>query len=136
MKLDFDCVRDILICVEEHTGLRQNCYFVDVNLMNEMLQYLGPIEPTPVQPYQQVLIEKYGNDTLYYHVQQCGENALMTRVMHMPVYQFMTTGLSLEGSRVLARIRTDDRWAKAKAVLDEIPVASIVDLCATILSHV
>ena len=32
MRLDIDCIRDILLCVEENTGLRQHCFFVDSGL--------------------------------------------------------------------------------------------------------
>lgn len=30
MRLNFDCVRDILLCVEENTDLRHLCVFVDI----------------------------------------------------------------------------------------------------------
>ena len=28
MRINMDCIRDILLCVEENTGLHQACFFI------------------------------------------------------------------------------------------------------------
>lgn len=49
MRLNFDCVRDILLCVEENTDLRHICIFVDI----ETYQQSNFFDEQPdIQPYQ------------------------------------------------------------------------------------
>ena len=60
MRLNFDCVRDILLCVEENTDLRHLCVFVDI----ETYQQSNFSDEQPkIQPYQKALMQKYDNDT-------------------------------------------------------------------------
>ena len=32
MRINMDCIRDILLCVEENTGLQQRCFFISYDL--------------------------------------------------------------------------------------------------------
>ena len=40
MRLNLDCIRDTLLCVEDNTGLRKFCIFVDIGL-NESMEKAG-----------------------------------------------------------------------------------------------
>ena len=68
LRLDMDCVRDILLCVEEHTGFNLRCHFVNANT-EEMQDFLG-IELS-IPSYQIPLLDLYGNEKLLYHVTYC-----------------------------------------------------------------
>ena len=71
MRLDWDCIRDILLCVEENTGTRKWCDFVDVSdYANAARAAIGD-GPGVVPESQIPLDEKYGNEKVMYHVLYC-----------------------------------------------------------------
>lgn len=44
MKINLDCVRDVMLCVEANTGLHQRCYFIDYAL-NSAQEFVGDLSP-------------------------------------------------------------------------------------------
>lgn len=111
MRLDLDCIRDVLLCIEENTGLRKTCFFIDDGL-TDAAQFVGSIIDTP--PYQKPLLDKYGNDTLIYHVHYCLDSALAIRGPEMNSYQIRVADLSPTGHEFLAKIRDPERWPRLK----------------------
>lgn len=63
MRLNLDCVRDILLCIEDNTGYRQLASFVDIDRMESASTALG-VSPPKIWPYQQALMEKYSNQEI------------------------------------------------------------------------
>ena len=58
MRLNMDCVRDILLCVEENTGLRKSCLFVDISpFANDVRRALGD---NPMDTEVQAVLAKAG----------------------------------------------------------------------------
>ena len=47
MRINMDCIRDILLCIEENTGLQQRCLFVSYaySEVQEMIRYRGVVAP-------------------------------------------------------------------------------------------
>lgn len=41
MRLNFDCVRDILLCVEENTDLRHLCVFFDIEHTSNQISLMN-----------------------------------------------------------------------------------------------
>ena len=71
MKINLDCVRDVMLCVEANTVLHQRCYFIDYAL-NSAQEFVGDLSPTP--DYQAELETKYHNEELLYHLKYCIES--------------------------------------------------------------
>ncbi len=111
MRLNMDCVRDILLCVEENTGLRQECFFIDLGL-TETAQWLQAVCDPP--PYQASLLEKYGNDTLIYHVYYCFDAALIVKTSNKDRYKIHVADLSPSGHELLGKIRDTKQWGAVK----------------------
>ena len=114
MKLNLDCVRDILLCVEEHTGPRSRCVFVDT-FQTESMRRMGlhTIEPAD---YQINLMEKYDIDEIMYHIKYCFEADLIVVVDGSSQYQQQIADLTPKGHDFLANIRNTSNWEKTKDV--------------------
>lgn len=65
VRLDILCIRDILLCVEEHTDYRCVAKFIDLEICSRISS------ATKVPKYNHVLYEKYGMDKVLYHVNYC-----------------------------------------------------------------
>lgn len=111
MRLDAECIRDILLCVEENTGLRNYCFFTDSGL-EDVAKWTGDVTPPP--SYQDELLQKYGNDMLIYHVKYCIEASLISPVSGYGGYKIMVADLTPTGHDLLAKIRDTKQWAAVK----------------------
>ena len=125
MRLNMDCVRDILLCVEENTDLRRYCRFLDLHYESTAQYVSGEIlEPAD---YQKALFEKYPNDVLAYHIRYCIDCDLIIECEGSSMYCIFISDLTPEGHDFLANIRTDTVWNKvkessAKVGVDSLPV--------------
>ncbi|MCD7753942.1 MAG: DUF2513 domain-containing protein [Clostridiales bacterium] len=113
MKLDMDCVRDVLLCVEENTDYHTHCAFADTSFDVEAL--LGR-ESAALPTYHSDLLRKYGNGKLLYHVRYCVEAGLLVqqREPSMVSYGIEICDLTVSGHELLGNIRPSANWSKAK----------------------
>lgn len=127
MRLDADCIRDILLCVEENTGLRKMCFFIDAGLSNAA-QWTGDV--TSPRDYQEKLLKKYDNDTLIYHVHYCLDSELAIAREGRNDYQIWICDLSPAGHELLGKIRDNDQWHSVKKGISAIRNFSISAISA------
>lgn len=113
MRLNLDCVRDILFCVEDNTGLRKSCHFVDSGL-EKAAMFVGSATETP--DYEQKLLKKYDNDTLIYHLNYCVEADLLAEAEGNGLYNIVISDLTPRGHEFLSNIRNNSNWEKTKDV--------------------
>lgn len=96
MKLNPDCIRDILICVETNTDLSHTL---------SISKFEIPIE-----------LEAYSIDEIMYHIKQ----AELSGLLLVPSWYLdggcMIRYLLPEGHQFLANIREDDNWNKTKEI--------------------
>lgn len=118
MKLDLNCLRDVLICVEDNTGLHQSCVFYDVPVMEKSCSLLGKEKPD-IPGYQAELLKKYDNDTLFYHVLQCVEGGLLACLPDTAGYEAVINRLTFEGHDFLDSIRNESVLEKVKSSVTE-----------------
>lgn len=107
MKLNNDCIRDILLTLEEL------CTFEN--------KFTYDIESQP--PH---LLAKYSREEVLYHIRQCEHSALILK----PLYCYggdivEISDLSPSGHEYLANIRSDNIWNKTKKVAGEIGATSL-----------
>lgn len=107
MRLNLNCVRSVLLAVEENTGLHKPCYFVDFELNEELFSVGGQIEP---QAFQDELHELYENEELMYHVHYCVSAGLLVRMKGSPDYQVFISNLTPKGHSFIENIRDDKVW--------------------------
>ena len=103
MKLNPDCIRDILITVEANTDFNHIYTYLASELPNE--HYLS----------------KYSNDEVIYHISQCDKSNLIENVNYFDAGDMITiSDLSPEGQEFLNNIREDTNWHKTKEVAGKI----------------
>lgn len=128
MKLNVDCVRDVLLCVEDNTGLRKSCYFVDYDI-----DHLYP-GSTDVPAYQKKLEAKYHNDELIYHVNYCVEARLLKRVVQGSDRIVTISDLTPSGHQFIISLKNDNIWNKVKHLAQKysgLSLETITQLTAT-----
>lgn len=107
MKLNPDCIRDLLLTIEANTDY-SNCWDFDVNCVNQ-------------KP-----LNRYSFDEVVYHIHQCQKSGLIDGCS---IYMSGTAGcvqdLSPAGHRFLADIRSDNVWNGIKTVAGKVGSTSL-----------
>lgn len=94
MKLNPDCIRDILLVVEENTSYSTAMEFSSDTQFNEL--------------------KHYSTEEILYHIKQCELSGLLTRVDWFLGGGCLIHDLSPKGHEFLANIRSDNIWNKTK----------------------
>lgn len=115
MKLNPDCIRDILLTVEENTS------------------YGKPMGYNTDSEYER--LKPYSHEEAMYHIQQCEFSGLVTEVSYFLGGGCMIHDLSPKGHEFLANIRLDTNWNKTKEVAKSVGSYSL-DALTTIASKV
>lgn len=97
MKLNPDCIRDILLTVEDTIS-----FGTYMHIDSEHNNY--------------PLLTKYELDYTLYHIQQCELSGLLTKVSWFMGPGCLIYDLSPEGHEFLANIRSEENWSKTKEV--------------------
>lgn len=110
MKMDIDCIRDILLRVENGSFFVPSTHFYDEEELKEFLD-------------KESIFEKYSFEKVSYHTDLFDEfGFLKTSSMSAGI---SISDLSGQGHLFLADIRSDNVWNKTKEVSNKIGVASI-----------
>lgn len=119
MKLNPDCIRDILITVESMN-------YGDVWTINHLMERLPD----------------YTEDELQYHCVKLHEggylDAITARTLRSPVQIARINDLTYNGHQFLADIRSDNNWNKVKEVAQNVGAGSIStfkDIAANVITH-
>lgn len=125
MKLNMDCVRAVMLCVEEHTDFDHYCYFIRY-ARADILDMLGE-NPTDPPAYQIDLESRFDNDDILYSVKYCAEAGLITLCpgSHPEQYRVNVRELTPSGHNFLENIRSDTNWLKVKSVAKKAGALSI-----------
>lgn len=106
MRLDYDCIRDILFTVEETTALDTPCF---IN-----------------QDYQEYdRLKKYDFSVLAYHVHQCALSELFTYSEFDGKWNCKISDLSPKGHEFIANIRDNSFWGSVKKKIAELGSVSL-----------
>lgn len=136
MKLNLDCIRQILLCVEENTGLRKSCFFIDSGL--EEAETIIGNSPIPPQDYQTQLLKKYDNDELIYHVAYCVEAGLVSTNQPLGLYQTIITNLTPKGHDFLENVRDNKIWSGVKSIASKVgsrSLESVIQISSNVLTE-
>lgn len=113
MKLNPDCIRDILLSVEE------------ICTSDRGMNYNGDSNDNPK------LLSKYSCEEIVYHVQLCENYGLILNVNYRNeddiVYIFIKD-LSPQGHTFIANVRKDDIWNETKSIAEKVGSLSLPTL--------
>lgn len=98
MKLNPDCIRDILLTVENKSSF------------NTIWDYQK-------EDHQNELLENYSHDEIAYHIRQCSLSGFLNGVNYYDGGDNILVGdLTPEGHQFLANIRSNTNWNKTKEI--------------------
>lgn len=107
MRLNPDCIRDILLQVEDKIDSRKTTISFD-----ELLESLP----------------NYDENTLHYHVNQISKSDLVDKVFYADCRPYVISDLSPEGHEFLANIRSNTNWNKTKEIAKNVGASSLSSL--------
>lgn len=120
VRLNSDCVRDILLTVEEACGFNQPMqYCADDNNYDRL--------------------KKYSHEEIAYHINQCKLSDLIINVITSDGGAFFMIGdLSPKGHQFLADIREDNIWNKVKTIACKIgsfSLSALMQISSNVISE-
>lgn len=115
MKLNPDCVRDILMEIEEKAdGIHCFCFASSSGIVGS---------ETPNN-----LADKYSRDEVIYHMVQCNESGFFVQMKRTVIGTYKISCLSPKGHQFLNDIRSNTNWEKVKKGFISAGVFSIKSL--------
>lgn len=140
MKLDIDCVRDIMIWVEETTTPTHFAVYVNVDLLDGQGDFLYPNPECMPRPneQQQKLLKKYSNEVLVYHLNYCVEAELLALANSSDGISITIRDLTPKGHDFIGNIRHGPVFQKTKDVLETLGVKTLdaaVQVSALVVSE-
>ncbi|MGM0168279.1 DUF2513 domain-containing protein [Enterococcus sp. AZ128] len=100
MKLNPDCIRDLLLEIEKTTDSNTMFYCQD-NSQDEFLK-------------------KYDKNELYYHFRQADLSDMLYKVQYTVSGDFSCIDLSPKGHQFLSDIRSENNWRKTKEIASNV----------------
>jgi len=122
VKLNIDCIRDLLLCIEANTGYRKPASFIDTDLAQKTLDIF---EPPKIWPYQKELLETYTNETIMYHFGYCLHARLLETDGHFGSREFLVFDLTPAGHELLGNIRDKTVFEKSKDIAVKVGVHAL-----------
>ena len=125
MRLNYDCVRDIMLWAETITTPNRFAVYVDLDSLkrNSYVYLKESDKPVPNRP-QQELLEKYSNDVLVYHINYCLKAHLLEGQL-LGLVEYKIDDLTPEGHQFMANIRSDTVFNKTKEIGKKLGVESL-----------
>lgn len=103
MRLNNDCIREILLYIEEHTDYE--CCFVDVDNIVDHLNY--------------------DKNTIYYHIKMISQAKLVDNVLFADMRPYEVSNLSWNGHQYLDNIRDNKVWSMIKEHTNKLSSVSL-----------
>lgn len=100
MKLNPDCIRDILLIVEDTA---------DFNSCPDYTHFFN----------NEDLTSKYSNKEIMYHIRQADLSGLLYKTKYFKI-GFLIEDLTPEGHKFLNDIRNDNNWNKTKNIANQV----------------
>ena len=116
MKLNPDCIRDLLIVIEENTDLQTSIDF----------DFRSPCEGR---------LSHYSPNQLAYHLKQCDLHGYLNECRDYGGDEFTVSYLSPAGHKFLADVRSDSVWSHTKSIAGKVGAWSL-DTISSIASSV
>lgn len=126
MKLDHDCIRDLLLYLEDHTGIYKDTIIECDNKFK-----LFEVSTAQICE-EQIFEEKYQPDEIIYTLLKLREAGLIVaKINDMgggSFFHFRVTDITWQGHEFLGNIRDDTTWNRVKTKSKELGISSVKGL--------
>ena len=140
MRLNFDCVRDVMLWAESLTTPTRLAIYVDIDSLSKTKDiYLDTSERPIPDDSQNSLLEKYPNETLVYHLTYCIRANLLIRDINLDDNLIAIKDLTPEGHAFLENIRSDTVYEKVKKICKKLGIESlsgIADISKAVVTEI
>jgi hypothetical protein len=113
MKLNHDCIRDILFTIEKNTDFETSMIY-------------------PGKENEYSLLSSYPQMEVLYHIKQCKLEGLVTKIKWYVNGSCNINDLSPYGHKYLSDIRLDTNWNKIKAIAKNVGFKEIMKIASTL----
>lgn len=128
MRLDYDCLLDLMLCVEETCTVRKMVVLYDVELLDRMEGHLYPLGKKPqLNDYQKALLAKYSNEMIIYHINYCVADELFV-LYSKQLDEIKICDLTPKGHKFVGLLRSKTIGEKVKSFLKANGTATIQSL--------
>ena len=127
MKLNIDCVRDIMLWAESITTPTQLASYVNTDAVDsdDGFLYINDDDRPMPNAEQKELLEKYSNETLVYHLHYCIEAKLLTEFDSPDGNIIVIKDLTPLGHDFIGNIREAQNYSPAKAIAKKAGVETV-----------
>lgn len=127
MRLNIDCVRDIMLWVEAITTPTQLASYVNTDAVDsdDGFLYINADDRPMPNAAQKKLLEKYSNETLVYHLHYCIEAKLLTEFDSPDGNIIVIKDLTPLGHDFIGNIREVQNYSPAKAIAKKAGVETV-----------
>lgn len=127
MKLNIDCVRDIMLWAEAITTPTQLASYVNTDAVasDDGFLYINPDETPVPDSEQEKLLEKYSNETLVYHLHYCIEAKLLTKFDSPDGNIIIIKDLTPLGHDFIGNICEEQNYSPAKAIAKKAGIETV-----------
>lgn len=137
MRLNMDCIRDILLCIEDLVTPTKFAQFYDVDLFNATANFFDDEIPK-IPLYQEKLLKKYTNEELIYHLQYCISANLIKLHDESSPTNILIKDLTPKGHSFIENIRQDTIYNKVLSIAKEkagaVTLETIIDISSKVIS--
>lgn len=127
MKLNIDCVRDIMLWAEAITTPTKLASYVNTDAVasDDGFLYINADETPVPDSEQKKLLEKYNNETLVYHLHYCIEAKLLTEFDSPDGNIIIIKDLTPLGHDFIGNIREEQNYSPVKAIAKKAGITTI-----------
>nr|DAW65661.1 MAG TPA: YjcQ protein [Caudoviricetes sp.] len=126
MRLNFDCVRAIMLWAEELTTPTHPAVYVNLDSLSKTSDlYLDSSELPVPDDHQQALLSNYSNEVLVYHLAYCIRANLLVPEVCLDANLISIKDLTPEGHAFLENIRSDAVYNKVKKICKKLGIESL-----------
>ena len=126
MKLNIDCVRDIMLWAESITTPTKPAVYVDTDMVKSLsVMYLSESEiPVPNED-QKNLLNKYSNEQLVYHLRYCVADNLLIENSANLQGTIIIEDLTPSGHEFMANVREEENYNSIKSKAKRAGIESV-----------
>lgn len=137
MRLNMDCIRDILLWVESITTPTKYAKYLNTELAAQCA-FLYDEVPRPT-PSQKILTEKYENEVIVYHLNYCFESGLLKPLPYNDNPFIGIQDLTPLGHELLSNIRNEENFNIVKQSAKKIGIESVksfIDIAKSVSAEI
>ena len=116
MRLNPDCIRDILLYVEANSGYTFGAE-IKYPIKVTYFDFSNTQDEEPDSEASDPIFQEYNEDTLFYHIDYCHKSGLIDEPQYLATYHARIPKLTPYGHELLGQIRDDKNWRKVKTGL-------------------